>query len=103
MGAEHRSLPGWNTEVTIGTTAPRYIQDDWKVNSRLTVNLGVRYDFIQPESSKAGELANFIISSQTQPPRVPVQVGSPQLASGTYILPAKVANSAPLSPGFMRC
>ena len=51
---------------TIATIAPRTSQDDWKINSKLTANLGVRYDFIQPASSKGGDLANLVITSENE-------------------------------------
>jgi outer membrane receptor protein involved in Fe transport len=56
--------PGWDTSYYRNYRAA-YIQDDWRFNSKLTVNLGVRYDFIQPDSSKAGDLANFVIDIQS--------------------------------------
>ncbi len=55
-----RISPGWNTSYYRWYKAG-YGQDDWKVNSKLTVNLGVRYDFIEPESNNAGDIANFQI------------------------------------------
>jgi len=98
MGAEQIS-PTWNTEYYRDYRAA-YFQDDWKVNSKLTANIGVRYDFIQPDSSKAGELANFSISSQTVNPGGPVN-GSYVSGAGTYILPAIAANAFPVSSGFL--
>jgi outer membrane receptor protein involved in Fe transport len=36
-----------------------YIQDNWKVNQRLTVNLGMRYEFRTPLHDKNGLLTSF--------------------------------------------
>lgn len=36
-----------------------YIQDDFKVNSKLTLNLGLRYDFATPQYEAENRLTNF--------------------------------------------
>lgn len=36
-----------------------FIQDDWKVTPKLTLNLGVRYDFATPQYEGNNKLANF--------------------------------------------
>jgi hypothetical protein len=36
-----------------------YIQDDWKVTPKLTVNLGVRYELFSPIGEKFGRQSNF--------------------------------------------
>jgi len=38
-----------------------YVDDDWKVNANLTLDLGVRYEYFSPFSEKYGHLANLDI------------------------------------------
>jgi Carboxypeptidase regulatory-like domain/TonB dependent receptor/TonB-dependent Receptor Plug Domain len=39
-----------------------YVQDDWKVNSKLSLNLGLRYDFITPALEASDAQTNFVPS-----------------------------------------
>ena len=39
-----------------------YFQDDWKISPRLTINLGLRWDYFSPISESNGAQANFIAS-----------------------------------------
>jgi hypothetical protein len=57
-----------------------YIQDDWRVMPRVTVNLGVRYEYVTPLSEGNNELANFIPgSSSTVSPFTQLGVNTNQI------------------------
>lgn len=42
-----------------------YVQDDWKVNNRLTVNLGIRYELYQTVKERNNHQATFDLSTDT--------------------------------------
>jgi hypothetical protein len=42
-----------------------YFQDDWKVNKRLTLNLGIRYDLYQRHHEEANVATTFILGPST--------------------------------------
>lgn len=42
-----------------------YLQDDWKVSSKLTLNFGVRYELTSPIAEKQGRQSNFDRDSAT--------------------------------------
>jgi len=64
-----------------------YAQDDWRITQRLTLNLGIRYEYAQPFREDRGQQANFIPTS--------VGVGT---GTGNFEIPVQANLS--LSPAF---
>jgi hypothetical protein len=42
-----------------------YIQDDWKVTSKLTLNIGLRYELFSPIAEKFGRQSNYVPETAT--------------------------------------
>jgi len=59
---------GTNSIFNRANDVSAYIQDDWKITPRLTLNLGLRYDYFGPTSETQGHLIGFEPSSATTVP-----------------------------------
>ncbi|HZL28185.1 MAG TPA: TonB-dependent receptor [Acidobacteriaceae bacterium] len=67
-----------------------YAQDDWKLTKKLTLNLGVRYEYFQPYKEMAGRMANFYTTS--------TGIGT---GTGVYDIPAVDQGKITLNPAFL--
>ncbi len=93
--------PIWNTEYYRNYRAG-YAQDDWKVNSKLTVNMGVRYDYIQPYSSKAGDAGQLSHQlARRRSSRRGNQSGHYATGTANYVLPAQSCEPISCFGGFI--
>ena len=66
-----------------------YFEDDWKMTPKLTLNLGVRWDFFGPINEQNGGQANF----------VPIPLPASGIGNPTFILPASGKDVRSLSTG----
>ncbi len=51
-GASGNLLQGWKNVASASTYHAFYLQDDWRVTRKLTLNLGVRFDFDVPRTER---------------------------------------------------
>ena len=74
-----------------------YFQDDWRILRNVTVNLGLRYEYLQPYKEIDGQQANFYFTSTPSlniTTSGGVQTGVAPSVTGTYLIPAISAAAA---------
>jgi hypothetical protein len=91
--------PGWDTSYYRWYRSA-YAQDDFRISPRLTLNLGVRYDYILPVSSKTGEVANFVISQVGLTAEGAGTNAGSAAGTGVYQLSSKVQSQGLLPSNF---
>ncbi|MEW6734424.1 MAG: TonB-dependent receptor [Acidobacteriota bacterium] len=53
------SVPGINPAITTSYETGFFAQDDWRINQKLTLNVGLRYEVFTTPTEKNDRLANF--------------------------------------------
>ncbi len=85
-GADSVNASNFGGVAAIRSYYGAYVQDDWKITSKLTLNLGVRWDWFSPTGEKYNAQANFV-------------PGTP-FGGAQYIIPASRNGKPPLSSSF---
>jgi len=87
-GSDSINASNVNKTYDARTYLAGYFQDDWKVSPKLTLNLGLRWDYFSPIKETNGGQANFV-------PNGPTGNGVP-----TFLIPASGKDDRSLSTSF---
>jgi hypothetical protein len=88
-GSDSINASNVNKTYDARTYLATYFQDDWKVSPKLTLNLGLRWDYFSPIKETNGGQANFV-------PNGPTGNGVP-----TFLIPASGKDDRSLSTSFL--
>lgn len=88
-GSDSINASNVNKTYDARTYLATYFQDDWKVSPKLTLNLGLRWDYFSPIKETNGGQANFV-------PNGPTNNGVP-----TFLIPASGKDDRSLSTSFI--